>query len=407
MIDHFAAISAIITQVAQLPKPNRQFLTHVLHLFMSITARINFLQLARHSSHYSEQACRNQFEKWVDFARINAEYIRQHGSGHYLVGFDPTYLRKAGKATPGVGKYWSSVAQQVCWGLELGLLSILDVYHHTAFHLDAILTPTTAERTAKGIDLTDHYAQCVIYSKELFASLLCQYLVVDAYFAKREFIDRILRQTSLAVITRLRKDANCNYLYQGPKRAGKGAPKKYAGKIDWNNPERSAFTLAYQDAHCRTYQAVVYCVFLKRNIAIAFCEDLDAKGLVVGYTIYACTDTRLTALLIQQYYRVRFQHEFLIRDGKQHMGLQDCQARSINKLEYHANTSLTGVNIAKIEHWLKPGKTNEAFSMANVKTLYHNHLLMERLFSIFPSETELLKNDPKIHQLYSFGLMAA
>ena len=113
MIDHFGAISAIIAQVAHMPKPNRQFLTHVLHLFMSMTSRINFLQLARHSSHYGEQACRNQFEKWVDFAAINAEYIRQHGSGHYLACFDPSYLRKAGKATPGAGKYWSSAAQQV------------------------------------------------------------------------------------------------------------------------------------------------------------------------------------------------------------------------------------------------------------------------------------------------------
>jgi hypothetical protein len=281
------------------------------------------------------------------------------------------------------------------------------VYHHTAFHLDAMLPPSAQERTAKDIDLTDHYAQCILYSKDLLASLLCQYLVVDAYFAKREFIDRILGQTTLAVITRLRKDANCKYLYRGPKRVGKGAPQKYAGKIDWHNPDRSAFTLAYQDALCRTYQAVVYCVFLKRTIAIAFHEDLDARGSVAGYQIYACTDTRLTGLLIEQYYRVRFQQEFLIRDGKQHMGLQDCQARSINKLEYHANVSLMGVNVVKIEHWLKAGKTHEQFSMANVKTLYHNHLLMERLFAIFPSETKLLKNDPKIHQLYSFGLMAA
>ena len=352
-------------------------------------------------------ACRNQFEKWVDFARINTEYIRQNGSGHYLACFDPTYLRKAGKATPGTGKYWSSVAQQVGWGLELGLLAVVDIYHHTAFHVDAVLTPSACERRDKELDLIDHYAQCIIYSKDLLTSLLCQYLVVDAYFAKREFIDRIIQQTNLSVITRLRKDANCHYLYKGPKRVGKGAPKKYAGKVDWHNPDYTQFTLVYQDTHCRTYQAQVYCVFLKRTISIAFCEDLDGKGSVIGHMIYACTNTRLTALLIQQYYRARFQQEFVIRDAKQHMGLQDCQSRSVNKLEYHANLSLTGVNVAKIEHWIKAAKTHESFSMADVKTLYHNHLFMERLFSIFPEQAKLLKNDPKVSQLYSFGLRAA
>lgn len=45
--------------------------------------------------------------------------------------------------------------------------------------------------------------------------------------------------------------------------------------------------------------------------------------------------------------------------------------------------------------------------MADVKTLYHNQLLIERFFTIFPNQAELIKNDQKIKKLYNFGLIAA
>jgi Transposase DDE domain len=264
------------------------------------------------------------------------------------------------------------VAQKTSWGLEMGLLSVVDIYHHTAYHLDAIQTPASSERNAQAIDLVDHYGQAILYSKIYLKQLHINYLVVDGYFAKREFIDRITQQAGLEVITRLRSDANCRYLYDGPKRAGKGAPKKYDGKVDWHKIEPQHFTIAYQDSSTKIYHAILYCVFLKRSISIAFCQQLNEDGSAKSYKIYACTDTNLTALLIQKYYQARFQQEFLIRDAKQFTGLQDCQARSTNKIEYHANVALTAINVAKFEHWIDQREQYQAFSMADVKTRYHN-----------------------------------
>ncbi len=405
MFDKLTPIGTIIQRVSGMPKSGRNFLTHILGIFMSIQTRINFLQLARHSFCYGEQACRNQFERYVDFATINKTYIQQKGSGRYIATFDLTYLRKAGKSTEGAGK--SSVANKAIWGLEMGLLAIVDIHHHTAYHLDAIQTPSPAERTVKEVNLPDHYAQSIVYNKEHLQSLSCHFLVVDAYFGKKDFIDRIVKQTHLNIITRLRSDADCKYRYNGARRVGRGAPKKYDGKVDWNNPKPNHFTLVYQDGDLKVYHAILYCVFLKRNISVSFCQQLNEDGMVKSYKIYACTDTCLTALLIKQYYQARFQQEFLIRDAKQFTGLQDCQARSTNKIEYHANTALTAINVAKFEHWLNTDKQQESFSMTDVKTLYHNTLLMERFFQIFPDNAELIKNNPKIKELYNFGSIAA
>ncbi|WP_020603039.1 hypothetical protein, partial [Spirosoma spitsbergense] len=84
-------------------------------------------------------------------------------------------------------------------------------------------------------------------------------------------------------------------------------------------------------------------------------------------------------------------------------GLSDCQARSVNKLDYHFNAALSAVNVAKVEQ----GVGQQPFSMATIKTLYHNRLLLDRFFSILPKGTKLEKNDPRVRQLYHFGCIAA
>ncbi len=202
----------------------------------------------------------------------------------------------------------SGCAQKALWGLEVGLLSVIDIGNHTAFHLDAIQTPDSQERKSKDIDLPDHYAQSILYSKDTLEKF-SKYLTVDAYFAKKDFIDRILKQSKLEVITRLRCDAYCKYLYNGPAREGRGAPKKYDEKVDWTKPDFTHFKLCYQDESIMVYvyDAILYCVFLKRKIRVAFCQYLNAEFEVRSFKIYACTHLVLPALLIQQYYKVRFQ----------------------------------------------------------------------------------------------------
>ena len=110
-------------------------------------------------------------------------------------------------------------------------------------------------------------------------------------------------------------------------------------------------------------------------------------------------------------YRMRFQIEFLYRDAKQFTGLNNCEARSKNKLNFHWNMSLTAINLAKILHWLpkKDEKPNEevVFSMSDIKTQYNNELLLKRFISMFGINPELEKNKLKIQQLYCFGKIAA
>lgn len=371
-------------------------------LYLSVRSRLNFTQLARHSGQYCEHAMRLNFERYADLATMNRRLVEQHGSGHYVLALDASWLPKSGKKTPGVGKYWSGTAQKALWGLEVCLLSVIDVDKHTAWHLDAVQTPDSEEREAKGISLIDHYAQVVGWQADNCLSM-SGYLAADAYFAKAAFVERVSR-AGLHLVSRLRKDARLRYLYTGPRTGKPGRPREFASRVDLARPDLAYFTLSHHDEQLLIYSAVVNCPFLKRNIKLAYTQYLDADGQPTQYKLYFSTDLDLPAWMIAKYYRLRYQQEFLIRDAKGFTGLSDCQARSTNKIEAHLNLALSAVNVAKVEQGVSADK---AFSMADVKVLYHNKLLLDRFISILPKGVEFDKNDPEVRELYTFGCKAA
>ncbi|HMQ50186.1 MAG TPA: hypothetical protein PKA00_19790 [Saprospiraceae bacterium] len=66
------------------------------------------------------------------------------------------------------------------------------------------------------------------------------------------------------------------------------------------------------------------------------------------------------------------------------------------------------MNIAKIVHWLPlqiAGRT--PFSMADIKTLYSNEILLDRIISIYGKDPNVEKNNPQIRELYLMGKIAA
>jgi len=97
----------------------------------------------------------------------------------------------------------------------------------------------------------------------------------------------------------------------------------------------------------KIYSATIYCKAFKRDI----------KLLILFYTKLVKKESRNSifqkteryAKKNVQYYRVRFQFEFLYRDAKQYCGLTTCQDRSENKIDSHFNAASTAVNLAKIE----------------------------------------------------------
>ena len=393
-----------LDKLKRLSKSQKDFFIEIMLLFLSIQGRMNFLQFGRHGK-FGEQRYRQQFEKQFDFLNFNKEITLSHGSGNFAIAFDPSYISKSGKKTYGYDKFWSGVAGQAKFGLEISGIAAIDIDNKTAFHLEAVQTPTYADIEEKDMNLLDWYANIIVQRKDTFLKI-SGYLVADAYFSKKPFVDKIVADAQMHLISRLRNDADLMYIYYGQPTGKKGRPKKYNGKITLKDIDKNYFKLVLDNDQTSVYTAIVYSKGLKRNIKLVYEQPKGESNK--SYLLFFSTDLALDALEILRYYKNRFQIEFLYRDGKQHTGLNDCQARSENKLYFHFNASLTAINLAKVEHWISiPKKERGAFSMSNIKTMYHNALLLERFIDVFAVPAYKLKNNKNVKELINFGKIAA
>jgi len=375
----------------------KNFIVNAFICFSSIKGKINFLQMARFSNK-CEQYFRINFENKFNFQDFNLTMIKERIT-ECIVAFDPSYIKKSGKKTYGLGMYWSGCASRAKWGLDICGFAAVDITLNTAFHLNAIQTPQS-----KNTSLLHYYCQIIKENYLYFKELTC-YLVADSFFAKSQVVETL---TSLRMhfISRLRDDAYLQYIYQGQIRSGRGAPKKYDGKVNPKEPNMKYFTMCYNTNEVKVYNTIVYCRSFKRNINLSIAVFYKT-GKEIARKLYFSTDLKMDGMKIVAYYRSRFQIEFLYRDAKQHAGLEDCQARSRNKLNFHFNAALTAVNLAKM-HWLDTRKSDaQPFSMANYKTMCHNKLLLDRFICLFAINTNSAKNQQKIKELYNYGLIAA
>ncbi|NRA51261.1 MAG: transposase [Phaeodactylibacter sp.] len=155
------------------------------------------------------------------------------------------------------------------------------------------------------------------------------------------------------------------------------------------------------------YELVANVQAWKRNIKLVVVHELFDDGCVQTARLIACTDTNKNGGEMLFAYHSRFQIEILYRDAKQHMDLTHCQARSKEKIHFHLNASLTAVSLAKSAHHLQDDKHDQALSLADIKTLYANELLLERFISTFGINPNMSKIKSLRDTVTNFGRMAA
>lgn len=390
-----------------LNKSRKEFIVYILMLYLSMRGRYTFEGMSRYGKH-CEKTHRLQFEKDFDFLSFNTALCKATLSNHRIIAFDPSYLPKSGKHTPHRDTFWSGCLGKAVKGLEIGGFAVIDVENNTALSLEAVQTPCQATLQQRGQSLIDHYGQLFIDRQERLEALSL-YAVADGYFAKKSFVNALLNNTGLQVVSKLRKDARLNYLYQGCKSKKPGRPKQYDGLVKLDRLDERHFCCCHQDEEVCIHEAVVFSVSLKRKIKLAYVAFKDGQGnLTDKYALYFCTDLNLDGYWIYRYYKARFQMEFLFRDAKQHTGLTHCQARSENKLYFHVNTALSAVSVAKTAHYLNlPFSERKAFSLADIKTQYFNEQMVNLFLVNFQIQPDFHENKAAIQQILNYGRIAA
>ena len=83
--------------------------------------------MGRYGSHV-EQTYRNAFglkkSKSIDWLKLNVSLAKRFfgKQGRWAIAIDPSYISKAGKKTPHIGRFWSGCTQFVKHGLETAIL---------------------------------------------------------------------------------------------------------------------------------------------------------------------------------------------------------------------------------------------------------------------------------------------
>lgn len=376
------------------------FFVHLALVWLQLRGRYSFENLSRQSK-YSSFTYRKWFRQSFDFARFNHLLIEHYTGKERIIAFDPSFIAKSGKHTYGLSYFWSGCAQAMKKGLEIAALAAVDVVNHSAFHY--LATQTLIQ---EGESLLSYYAKLISnQAGQLLA--LSKYLVVDAYFSKYSFVETITA-SKLEVITRLRDDAILFYPYLGPKRAGRGAPRKYAGKVKVKNLDLQYFTPCLQEEDFTCFQALVYSKALKRLLNVVITHTYREDRSLKSCKVFASTDLSLPGSDLWLYYHLRFQQEFLYRDGKQFLGLAHCQSRDKDRLAFQFNFSLTLISLVKIIHWMvKPLEIRGAFSLQDIKTHYANQFLLQRFFVAFGICPQSAKNNPEYDKLLNYAKIAA
>lgn len=284
---------------------------------------------------------------------------------------DCSFIPKSGKQTYGLDYFYNGSASRAEKGLEVSAMAVVDVKNKLGYSLSVQQTPHTEEVVpTSSIEKTEqpeisrinHYlAQLEATVPYLPSSL--RYVVADGFYSKIKWVNGVT-DLKLEAIGKLRRDANLRYLDRD-EYSGRGRPRKYAGKVDLT--DYSNFELVTQlSDDVNLYTAVVWSISLKRKIRSVYLLNTSASDH--SYAVLFCTDLKLDPYSIYLYYKARFQIEFVFRDSKQFTGLADCQARDLTKLDFHFNSSLTALNLAKWDAFQQhDSDTDFVFSMASYK----------------------------------------
>lgn len=395
---------AILGKMSGVNKWRRNFLGHLFRLFLSMRGRYTFLNAARYGI-FGEATYRKHFERPMDWATFNYHLIMHSTAPERFNSFDASYLSKSGKHTPGVGWYWSGCAGKAKWGLEIGAFSVVDVVNHSAMHL--VAEQTLAEETQQHGSLLEHYGSLIERHADMLLKI-SEFLVVDAYFSRKPFVDKV-RECQLQLITRLRDDAVLYYPYLGPRHKGRGRHKVFAGRVDTRCLSEEHFSpCACDEQDYTAYEARVWIKSWKRWAKVVVVHQKNEQGKIKTVKVYASTLETMAGADLWLYYKTRFQSEFLFRDAKQHTGLEHCQSRQAEALDFHFNAALTAVSLAKALHWFcRPADQRGPFSMADIKTQYFNELLLDRFFVAYGLNPHQAKNHHAYNSLFELGKIAA
>ena len=391
-------VEMILSQMSSVAKTQFKFLCAMFAAFFAFRGKANMTNLHRYGApHPRTQARWHEMEfDWVDFnlKLIDSTDISDH---RLAAAIDCSFIPKSGTDTFGLGRFYNGCLGRAQRGLELSLLALVDLDENRAWAIDAC---QTEPKQPKGKTRIDFYLDQLRREACFFPPQVC-HLLADSFYAKAKFVNGVCDEVGWDIVSKLRSDANLKYLYTGPSERRRGRPRKYDGKVFYDDLSRWT-RLEGDETGLEYFEVVAWSVSFKRRIKVVCVRR--RKGNKVARVLLFSTDTELEGMELVRMYRSRFQIEFIFRDAKGHTGLCDGQMRNRRGLHHHFNLSLAALNVLRLN---ERAEGRQVISLASIKRRKYNELLINHIFEQLGLDPTDQKIAPHLDGLRDFGVMAA
>lgn len=356
----------------------------------SMTGRVTMLGISRWvEKGGSYRNVQRFFATTFLWTALHLKFIESHlfnPSHEYILAGDATTITKAGKATFGLDRFFSSIVGKVVKGLEFFVISLIDVTTRKSYPLSVKQTirekaekETTPKRKKrvqkkkrkslkkKPVKLKGRPAGVLNKDKmklELSSELLrihellkavlsllrvfvtVKYLAMDGHFGHNQAV-LMGRENGLELISKLRKDAVLFEKYEGEQKS-KGAWRKKGERLKLDLIPQKYWQKEVREKKVVTnyYAGVFRHPSFGMELKVVIIEKKNEQTQKIGQAILFSSDLNLSWEKIVEYYGLRFQIEFNFRDAKQHFGLEDFMNTSQRGVENAVNLSFLMVNLS-------------------------------------------------------------
>ena len=381
-------IVALLQTIAPLcSKTAVRQMSHVIYGMLVASGRVTMLGLSRWTekggSYRTLQRLYHSELPWkaLHWLLFRLQFLKQEDE--YIIAGDEVVASKAGKATYGLDRFFSSIQQRVISGLSFFTFSLVNVREERSYPLQVTqvvksaeekavskakaeakkATKTPAEKRKRGRPKgsKNKVKQEVVLNPELLRiqsalkSLLdtvgtilsLTYVVLDGHFGNYPSTFMV-RETKLHLISKMRSDVALYPAFEG-EYSGKGRPPKYGKKLDMHYLDDDQYlkaTSTEKNILTQIYQGTFYNKEFAFALNVVVILKTNLLTHAQAHVVLFSTDLELDYEKIIKYYSLRFQIEFNFRDAKQYWGLEDFMNVKETAVTNAANLSLFMVNFS-------------------------------------------------------------
>ena len=413
-----------------------QQISHVLYGMLISNGRITMLEISRWTetggSYRTLQRLYHTPLLWLQIQWVFFTNQLQKPEHEYIVAGDEVVFGKAGKATYGMGRFFSSLQNRVIPGLSFFTFSVIDVKERQSYPIQAVQmvkekdenkkkknTSKVAKRPVgrpKGSknkkdekptlspELLRIQPVLQVFLAILKGVLAVQYLVMDGQFGNYPSAWMVL-QTGLQFVSKLRYDAALYEPFTG-KYCGRGAHPKYGDKVDVRKMKKKYLKSDKKEIGIRTqmYQASLLNKGFAFPINVVVILKTNLSTHKQAHIILFSTDLNLPYEKLYDYYTLRFQIEFNFRDAKQYWGLDDFMNVKEKAVTNAANLAFFMVNFSSVL-LRRFRENNPEFSLLDLKSHYRGCRYVSETIKLLPQKPDSILLAEIFQQIARLGMV--